>query len=173
MKRARPLGVGALLVAGCSAPNFRGVDVISGQSVALGQGPKLPEHSFTGRYRSPQSGEISLVQRGSRLAGTYTYYLCSCPYEGKLWGEVTGNHALVEFREHSATCNPEHVLEGKGELFYRAIALEASPPQLFGSRAYLSVPAPPRGFPQRERSVWTAVAVDPRESPAGIEPHCP
>ena len=173
MKRARALGVGMLLVTGCSAAGFNGVDVTSGQSVALAPGPKLPEHSFTGTYRSPQSGEVSLEQRGSRLVGKYTYELCSCRYEGKLWGEVTGNHALVEFREHSPKCNPEHVLEGKGELFYRAISLEASPPELFGTRAYLSVPAPPRGFPQRERSVWTAVAVNPRESPASDEPHCP
>ncbi len=168
------LGVSAVLAcsACAGASSFSAVDPFSGQSVSLAPGPKKPGQSFTGRYRSPQSGELELVQYGDRLEGSYAYQLCGCHFAGHVSGEVTGNLAHVHFSEATA-CSPGHVLRGDGELVYRGIPLAPNPPELFGSRRYLTQPAGPRGSAQYQRSLWTAVAVDPRESPPSEEPHCP
>lgn len=168
------LAVSAVLAcSACAGPSsFTVVDASSGQSVALAPGPKKPGQSFTGRYRSPQSGELELVQYGDRLEGSYAYRLCGCRFAGQVSGEVTGNFARVRFSE-TTDCRPGRVLHGDGELVYHAIPLAPTPAELFGSRRYLSEPAGPRGSARYERSVWTAVEVEPSASPPSDAPHCP
>lgn len=166
-----------LLAAGCAGtPAFNGVDVTTGQGISLAPGPKKLGQSFSGRYHSAQSGEMQLVQRGPHLDGSYGYRLCSCVFEGKLWGEVSGNVAHVEFSETSPACAPDRELHGQGELFYNAVSLADGPAKLFGSRSYYVLAGVPRGLSRRDpraTSAWTAVALEPGAAPPKDEPHCP
>ena len=96
---ARCIALGSWVVACTSQPSFAGVDVSTGQSLALAPSRMVPGRSFAGVYWSPQSGKLYLAQHENRLEGHYDYRVCACAVRGSVSGIVTGNLADLEFHE--------------------------------------------------------------------------
>ena len=91
-----------VLANACNKPPrvWQGVDVTSGQEVAL-HATMMPEGvTFTGSYLSPHVGLIALEQRARHLRGTYRgCEQCPSSAAGRLEGEVVGNLAELVWRE--------------------------------------------------------------------------
>lgn len=109
---------------------WHGVDVTSGQEVAL-RATTMPEGvTFTGSYLSPHLGLIALVQRDHHVGGTYRgCEQCPSSVTGRIEGEVVGNLAEVSWTE----VDGEVTREGTG---YFLIDVDGGrgPVRLFGER---------------------------------------
>ena len=66
-------------------------DEIPERQMNVRQGPMPSGHSFSGVYRSPQIGDIDIVQTGDSVVGRYEYDRGSCHVVARLEGSANGN----------------------------------------------------------------------------------
>ncbi|HEY2512642.1 MAG TPA: hypothetical protein VGI39_17365 [Polyangiaceae bacterium] len=146
-------GGGGLSVLGCAATTrWEGVDVSSGRQRVIVPGPMAAGASFTGSYRSPQCGELELLQDGARLGGSF-YQEGERRSVTTLTGTVHGNLAEFSWQERTRSVMGSAPLKGSGFFLFD---LETSGSvRLFGRRTFLV--AGEQGVTRRDGGPWTAV----------------
>jgi hypothetical protein len=97
---------------------WRGRDDATGQNVSHQQGQMPAGHDFTGVYRSPQIGDVQIVQTGQHIVGTYDYDRANCHVTARFEGSVTGNLAKFSWREDHRACGRLAPITGKGFFLY-------------------------------------------------------
>ncbi|MEI8255672.1 MAG: hypothetical protein WCJ30_08375, partial [Deltaproteobacteria bacterium] len=75
------------------------LDEATGQRLNLTQGAMPAGQTFTGVYRSPQIGEIQIVQTGDAIVGQYEYDRGSCHVRARIEGTASGNLLRFNWRE--------------------------------------------------------------------------
>jgi hypothetical protein len=124
MRSAELVLIGAL-VAGCGGPQrarsytWQGLDEATAQNVTVHQGPMPAGQTFTGVYRSPQIGDIEMVQTGDAIVGRYEYDRGSCHVTARIEGSVTGNLLRYSWREDHRPCGRIAPVVGRGFFLYQ------------------------------------------------------
>ena len=146
-------GGGGVVAIGCAAPvRWEGVDVSSGQQMVLVAGEMPAGGSFTGSYRSPQCGELELLQDGARLGGSF-YQSGDRQSVTTLKGTVRGNLAEFSWQERTLSAARSTPLKGSGFFLFDRPANGRV--RLFGRRTFLV--ATEEGITRRDGGPWTAV----------------
>ena len=146
-------GSGGISVLGCATPTrWEGVDVSSGQQRVLVPGAMPVGASFTGSYRSPQCGELELLQDGLRLGGSF-YQEGERRSVTTLTGTVHGNLAEFSWRERTPSAMGSAPLKGSGFFLFDLSSTGSA--RLFGRRTFLV--ASEQGITRRDGGRWTAV----------------
>lgn len=94
------------------------VDEASGQRVNVAQGAMPAGQSFTGVYRSPQIGDIEMVQTGDSIVGQYEYDRGSCHVRAHIEGNVSGNLMRFNWREDHRPCGRIQPVIGRAYFLY-------------------------------------------------------
>ncbi len=94
------------------------VDESSGQRMNLSQGAMPAGQTFTGVYRSPQIGDIEIVQTGDSVAGRYEYDRASCHVRARIEGTVSGNLLRFNWREDHRPCGRIQPVIGRAFFIY-------------------------------------------------------
>jgi hypothetical protein len=150
-------GTVVLQILGCArAPpiRWRGVDVSSGQTIALEAGDLPPGVTFTGTYRSPHTPRLELLQQGALLSGRYG--ATEGEWRGLISGRVAGNLAQFDWRECRPPGDASDPLNGTGYFVFDPPASPEALTRLFGWRTFCI------GRPceqTRDAGPWTAVRV--------------
>lgn len=135
--------LGGMLWLGCGGPQraqsyvWEGLDEATSQRVSIRQGPMPSNHTFTGVYRSPQIGDLELVQTGDAVVGRYEYDRGSCHVTARVEGTATGNLLRFNWREDHRVCGRIAPVVGRGYFLYhveRAGDIERG--RLFGRWGY-------------------------------------
>lgn len=167
----------AMLVAGCvlagtSATScgpqrgprsyaWSGLDESNGQNVTVSQGPMPTDETFTGVYRSPQIGDLELVQTGSALTGRYEYDRGSCHVTATLEGTVEGNVAQLRWTENHRPCGRIAPVVGRAYFLYMLeTTANVTRGRLFGRWGY--------NDDDREGGPWMAFKL-PNRTPRMLE----
>jgi hypothetical protein len=153
--------IGALLL-GCGGPQrarsyeWAGLDEASGQNLRLQQGPMPANQTFTGVYRSPQIGDIELVQTGDAVVGRYEYDRGSCHVVARIEGNATGNLLRFTWREDHRPCGRIAPVVGRAFFLYHVEETgDIQRGRLFGRWGY--------GEDDQEGGSWTAFKIAGRQ----------
>jgi hypothetical protein len=122
MRRTVLIGL-AVMAFSCSGTQSSGyqwndVDEATGQRMNITQGPMPTGQTFTGVYRSPQIGDIEIVQTGDSVAGRYEYDRASCHVRATIEGTVQGNLLRFNWREDHRPCGRIQPVIGRAFFFY-------------------------------------------------------
>ena len=145
---------------------MRVVDVSSGQALSLSPDRVARGVNLTGRYFSPQMGQLEFVQQGQTLIGSYALAQDDCFMRGRLEGKLEGNSAQLIWLEETICPSAEdsarsHHAEGDARLIFDPAPAGNGADRLFGKRRArfdrsrnFAGPIPPR---YDEPTSWTAV----------------
>jgi hypothetical protein len=114
------LAVMAISCGGQQASSYvwNDVDEASGVRMSLSQGAMPTGQTFTGVYRSPQIGDIEMVQTGDSIVGQYEYDRGSCHVRARIEGTVSGNLLRFNWREDHRPCGRIQPVIGRGYFLY-------------------------------------------------------
>ena len=135
------------------------IDVTSGRMLRFGPAAMPNGGTFSGRYWSPQLGELFLEQRGDQLTGSYFNELFGCRMNGRLRGHRLENRAEFTFAERYSGCADARDLSGVGFVFYADQGPDAPMVRLFGERFSTADVRRPRGLWHKPRSLGAFSAV--------------
>ena len=154
LSTALPLATLLLTLTSCSGAaqhnyTWTGLDEATGQNLNLPQGPMPSGQSFTGVYRSPQIGDIHLIQTGDSLIGRYEYDRGSCHVRARLEGSASGNLFRFTWRENHRECGRIEPVVGRGFFIYHVEQTgDFTRGRLFGRWGYRD--------DDRTGGIWTA-----------------
>lgn len=154
MSRRALVLLAALSCAPACTPSRRhtAVDVTSGRTLRFGPAAMPNAGSFSGRYWSPQLGDLVLEQRSEQLVGHYGNELFGCSMRGRLAGRRLENRAEFTFTESYSGCANARDLSGTGFVFYADQEPNAPMVRLFGER-FLPGEVLPRGLRRKPKSL--------------------
>jgi hypothetical protein len=141
---------------GCArAPpiRWRGVDVSSAQTIVLEAGDLPPAMTFTGKYRSPHTPHLELLQQGALLSGRYGD--AEGEWRGLISGRIAGNLAQFRWSESRLPGDAPEPLKGTGYFFFDPPASPEAVARLFGWRTFSIGRWPSEAT--RDGGPWTAV----------------
>ena len=141
--RSAALGLVVAMAVGCgggqqsnSSYSWVGLDEGTGTNVSLSQGAMPANHTFTGVYRSPQIGDIEIVQTGDSNVGRYEFDRGSCHVRGRLEGSASGNLFRFTWTEDHRECGRIEPVRGRGYFLYHVEEAESPRGRLFGKWGY-------------------------------------
>lgn len=97
---------------------WNGLDEASGQNMRVEQGPMPENGSFTGVYRSPQIGDVEMVQTGNAVVGRYEYDRGSCHVTARFEGTAEGNLLRLRWTENHRPCGRIAPVVGRAYFLY-------------------------------------------------------
>jgi hypothetical protein len=136
------------------------VDAMSGREITLLPAP-FPTRCFSGVYRSPHIGSLTLRQRGTEVRGQYSIPERKPAVLGYVEGRVEGNVATIEWSERDASAPGRLFAAGTGFFFYDLPSGERRV-QLLGRRRIITQASARSGPVEITRDeLWTAVELTP------------